>query len=300
MKLGVVAMASACVLLSACASVTRGSSDAWEINSDPGGARVETTNGFTCEATPCAIRMKRKSQFVATLTKPGFKPATISVTHKTAKAGAVGMAGNALVGGLIGVVIDSSTGATQDLTPNPALVKLEPVGLYDPVGETVPLPPPQPILPPASAPSSWSAPPPPPTNIPAQPGIGGNVIKGAAFLRTRNGQTRSCAGFPVRLLPRGPSTIAFVRETYGSEMGGFVRRTVWEPQPFDAAAMVETCDAQGGFIFQRLPDGDYYVSAVVSIETPAVDGRYVVQEGGTLVSLVSVAGGVVKPVVLTQ
>jgi hypothetical protein len=100
MKLGLAASVSACVLLCACASVTRGSTDAWEVNSDPIGARVETTNGFTCEATPCAMRMKRKSEFVATVTKPGYKPATISVTHKTAKAGAAGMAGNVLVGGL--------------------------------------------------------------------------------------------------------------------------------------------------------------------------------------------------------
>jgi|GEM_PF-250395 len=336
MKLGLVATVSACVLLSACASVTRGSTDAWEVNSDPIGARVETTNGFQCDATPCAIRMKRKSEFVATVTKPGYKPATISVTHKTAKAGAAGMAGNVLVGGLIGVVVDSSTGATQDLVPNPAFVKLERAGPYDRFAEAPPqdaLPPPEPMSqpayappPPPPAPIYTPAPPPPPVYAPAPaappvytptplagapivappppppPAVSSsNIIKGTAYLRTRNGLTRSCAGSPVRLFPRGPSTVAFVRQTYGSETGGFARRTSWEPQPFDPVVTIETCDAQGGFAFDRLPDGEYYVAAVVSIETPAGNGgNYTVQEGGTIVSLVSVSGGSVKPIVLTR
>lgn len=328
MKFGLVASASACVLLCACASVTRGSTDAWEVNSDPIGAKVETTNGHFCEATPCAIRMSRKSEFVATVTKPGYRPATITVTHKTAKAGAAGMAGNVLIGGLIGVGIDSATGATQDLVPNPAFVKLERAGAYDPQAEVPPqelIPPPQarplPVYAPDPAPAPpiyTPAPPPPPPRAPAPtytpaPLAGApvappppvvsssNVIKGTAFLRTRNGQTRSCAGSPVRLFPRGPSTIAFVRQAYGSEQGGFARRTTWEPQPFDPVVTVETCDAQGGFAFDRLPDGDYYVAAVVSIESPAGNGAgYMVQEGGTIVTLVSVSGGAVKPIVLTR
>jgi len=42
--------------------------------------------------------MSRKSEFVATITKPGYKPATVTVTHKTGGAGAAGVAGNVLVG----------------------------------------------------------------------------------------------------------------------------------------------------------------------------------------------------------
>ncbi len=37
------------------------------------------------------------------------------------------MAGNILFGGLIGVAVDSSTGATNDLVPNPIEVKLAPI-----------------------------------------------------------------------------------------------------------------------------------------------------------------------------
>jgi len=112
----------------ACATVTRGSSDAWVVNTDPSGAKVETSNGHQCAATPCAIKMKRKSEFTATISKPGYKPATVQVTHKTANAGAAGVAGNVLLGGVIGLGVDMYSGASQDLTPNPVTVKLEPAG----------------------------------------------------------------------------------------------------------------------------------------------------------------------------
>jgi hypothetical protein len=78
-----------------------------------------------CSATPCAIRMSRKAEFTATVTKPGYKTATVQVTHKTAAAGAAGVAGNVLVGGIIGIGVDAVSGASQDLTPNPAFVTLE-------------------------------------------------------------------------------------------------------------------------------------------------------------------------------
>jgi len=112
--------------LSACATVTRGSNDAWVVNSEPPGATVTTTNGHFCPSTPCAIKMPRKSQFTAEIKKPGYKPASVAVTHKTASAGAAGVAGNVRVGGVIGLGVDMMTGASQDLVPNPVSVKLEP------------------------------------------------------------------------------------------------------------------------------------------------------------------------------
>ncbi len=113
--------------LAACATVTRGSKDAWVVNTEPSGAKVETSNGHQCPSTPCAIKISRKAEFIATITKPGYKTATVSVTHKTATAGAAGVAGNVLIGGVIGLGVDVATGASQDLTPNPVNLKLEPV-----------------------------------------------------------------------------------------------------------------------------------------------------------------------------
>ncbi|WP_374276041.1 translation initiation factor 2 [Brevundimonas sp.] len=121
----VVAAIAAALSLSACATVTRGTNTAWEVTSVPTGAEVHTSNGFHCEATPCAIKMPRKSEFVATLTMDGYEPATITVTNKVGTGGGTAMAGNVLVGGLIGAVVDGSSGAMLDLTPNPATVTLQ-------------------------------------------------------------------------------------------------------------------------------------------------------------------------------
>ena len=112
----------------ACATVTRGTTEAWTVETDPGGAAVKTTAGFACDATPCTFKMSRKAEFDVTITKPGYKTVNTRVTHQTAGAGAAGMAGNVLVGGLIGVGIDAVSGATQELKPNPLVIKLEAEG----------------------------------------------------------------------------------------------------------------------------------------------------------------------------
>jgi hypothetical protein len=110
----------------ACATVTRGMHEAFTVETEPSGAMVETSNGLHCEATPCTFaRVERKAEFTVTITKPGYRTWTGNVTHHTAGAGAAGMAGNVLVGGLIGVGVDATSGATQDLTPNPLHVALE-------------------------------------------------------------------------------------------------------------------------------------------------------------------------------
>jgi hypothetical protein len=49
----------------------------------------------------------------------------MNVTHRTASSGAAGIAGNVLVGGIIGLGVDAATGARQDLVPNPVVLALE-------------------------------------------------------------------------------------------------------------------------------------------------------------------------------
>jgi len=85
---------------------------------------VKTTNQFFCEATPCTFKMARKSEFDVTITKAGFKTWTGHVTHHVSGAGGAGMAGNVLVGGILGIGVDAYTGAMNDLVPNPLTVKL--------------------------------------------------------------------------------------------------------------------------------------------------------------------------------
>jgi hypothetical protein len=116
---------SALLLTANCASITRGTKDVLEVKTDPAGAQVQTSNGYNCGSTPCAIKMPRRSEFVADITKPGCKPMEVNVTHKTSGGGAAGVAGNVLVGGVIGLGVDAATGASQDLVPNPIDVELE-------------------------------------------------------------------------------------------------------------------------------------------------------------------------------
>jgi len=109
-----------------CATITRGTNDVFVVETDPIGASVVTTNGFKCSATPCTFKMPRKSDFDVTISKPGYKTWTGHVTNKVAGGGGAAMAGNVLVGGIIGAVVDGNNGSMLDLVPNPLVVKLEP------------------------------------------------------------------------------------------------------------------------------------------------------------------------------
>jgi hypothetical protein len=118
-------LALAATSLCACATVTRGSNTAWQVNTVPSGAKVKTSNGFYCDSTPCAVRMPRRSTFTATITHDGYKPVEVQVTNRVSGGGGVGMAGNVLVGGLIGAGVDVASGAMLDLTPNPVAITME-------------------------------------------------------------------------------------------------------------------------------------------------------------------------------
>ena len=127
MKLIAIAAALGAVLtLPACATVTRGTNTDFNVRTDPAGAAVKTTNGYTCAATPCAMRMPRKSSFQATITKPGYKTVTATIGNRVSGGGGAGLAGNILIGGIIGAGVDAGTGAALDLRPDPLVVKLEP------------------------------------------------------------------------------------------------------------------------------------------------------------------------------
>ena len=126
MKLIVVGAALAgAASLSACATVTRGTNTYWDVHTNPGGARVETSHGYTCASTPCSLKMPRKSAFQATITKPGYKTVVASVGNRVSGGGGGAAAGNILAGGIIGVGIDASSGAMLDLRPDPLLINLE-------------------------------------------------------------------------------------------------------------------------------------------------------------------------------
>jgi hypothetical protein len=115
------------ISVSACGTVTRGSNEDVTFNSDPPGAKVQTSTGLVCQATPCTFPISRKQEFIATFDLPGHHSQQIAVKTEVSGGGAAGMAGNILIGGVVGVVVDASTGATLDHSPNPVFATMEPI-----------------------------------------------------------------------------------------------------------------------------------------------------------------------------
>jgi len=106
-----------------CATVTRGRTQAFTITSEPTSALVTMSNGLTC-TTPCTLTVDRRPGFVVTVSKEGYETVNATVASQVAGAGSAGMAGNLLLGGVIGAGVDASTGAMNELVPNPLHVIL--------------------------------------------------------------------------------------------------------------------------------------------------------------------------------
>lgn len=131
------------VLFNGCASVTRGTKDTLVVESEPAGADVRLSTGHTGK-TPTSFQLPRKHGFDVYVSKEGYEPLTIHVSSQISGKGALGMSGNVLVGGLIGVGVDAMTGATKDLKPNPVRVTLVPLKKAEPVVEKKETPEPAP------------------------------------------------------------------------------------------------------------------------------------------------------------
>jgi hypothetical protein len=119
-------LVGATLAIQGCATITRGTTEVLVIETTPSGADVSLSNGLRC-FTPCALEVKRKANLVVDITKAGFEPARLNVLSEVAGAGAAGMAGNVILGGVIGAGVDAATGATKRLVPNPVKVTLNPV-----------------------------------------------------------------------------------------------------------------------------------------------------------------------------
>lgn len=112
--------------VSACGSIVRGTSEQMAFVTEPPGAAMTSSSRYACPATPCSLEVERTDEFDVTFVKPGFRPETVPVRTRAVTAGGAAMAGNILVGGLVGVGVDAATGAALDHFPNPVVVRLVP------------------------------------------------------------------------------------------------------------------------------------------------------------------------------
>ena len=119
------ACVAALLLCTACATVMRGSSEAFGIISIPDGARVRASTGWTC-VTPCEVEISRRSAFALDIEKPGYRAARVVVRAAHDEAGRRGLIGNIVFGGLIGAAIDSGSGAAFSHPVNPLVIELVP------------------------------------------------------------------------------------------------------------------------------------------------------------------------------
>jgi hypothetical protein len=113
------------ILCGGCATITRGTTEALVVESDPPGASVHLSSGLS-GYTPTSFTVKRGQALVVTITKAGYEQVTVNVTPQIASGGAAGMAGNIIFGGLIGAAVDAGSGAMKELKPNPIRVNLHP------------------------------------------------------------------------------------------------------------------------------------------------------------------------------
>ena len=133
----IVAVILATLVVSGCASITRGTTEVFVIESTPSNARATLSTGLSC-TTPCSIKVPRRGDFIVTVELDGYEPATANVVSKVDGDGTAGLAGNVLFGGIIGAGIDAGSGAMQSHTPNPLQVTLLPIGAT-PAGGAVPV-----------------------------------------------------------------------------------------------------------------------------------------------------------------
>ncbi|WP_370171759.1 MULTISPECIES: PEGA domain-containing protein [Hyphomonas] len=120
---------AAAMALGACATVTKGTDDTVTFESTPSGAAVSfkevsgRINQQGC-TTPCTIELNRKYTYSVEFAKEGYETWVQLLEPKLSGDGTAGMAGNILIGGVIGAAVDASTGAMNDLKPNPMVATL--------------------------------------------------------------------------------------------------------------------------------------------------------------------------------
>jgi hypothetical protein len=115
------------IFLTSCATVTRGPNENLSVLSEPSGAAVKLSSGET-GVTPARFVKSRKGNFTVTVSKTGYDPQTIQVGSRFSGLGGAAMAGNVVIGGIVGIGIDAVSGATLSLEPNPVSVHLVPRG----------------------------------------------------------------------------------------------------------------------------------------------------------------------------
>ncbi len=101
------------VLLSGCATIIHGSKQTVGIASNPTKATV-TVDGQEFGQTPVNASLSRKDNHIVVINLEGYSPYETTLTRKVDG----WIAGNIVIGGLIGLAVDAITGGMYKLTPD--------------------------------------------------------------------------------------------------------------------------------------------------------------------------------------
>src|SRR5207249_9925970 len=107
------------VLITSCATITRGSHDKLTVLSEPSGANVVLSSGEK-GVTPTQFVKSRRDNFTVTVSKAGYVAQTVHVESKVSAIRGTAMA----AGGPIGAGVDAVSGAYISRYPNPVSVRL--------------------------------------------------------------------------------------------------------------------------------------------------------------------------------
>lgn len=124
---GRLVLAAGLLTAAGCATIARGTSEPLLIETYPAQVRAVILPANIQCTTPCSVLLKHKLDYTIKLEKEGYQLLDVIVRSKVEGAGAAGMAGNIVIGGLIGMGVDAATGATKGLSPNPVRVTMIPL-----------------------------------------------------------------------------------------------------------------------------------------------------------------------------
>jgi len=119
---------SCSAFLCGCATILRGTSEKFTVDSIPQGASAQISTGQS-GVTPFSVKVPRSQTLQVTVSKPGYKTQQVTVPAEVSSGGAVATAANLFafrdLGGLIGAAVDASDGSAMEHKPNPLVVQLE-------------------------------------------------------------------------------------------------------------------------------------------------------------------------------
>ena len=113
MQLRTLIAAVSLVSTAACASIMNGSNQGIAFSSTPVGAAI-TVDGKPMGTTPAVLRLARKDTHTVRLDLDGYAPYEMQLDRKMSG----WVWGNIVFGGIVGVIVDGTTGAMYRLSPD--------------------------------------------------------------------------------------------------------------------------------------------------------------------------------------